>query len=323
MRNPTATTTPAFSPSLAAWLGDAAADALLAEAALPHKPGLVGPGRSGAHDDMDHPLMVASAEALRPWFSNFAAIALASDEADPGRILAALRPAGIRAEEDMFRVTGGVNTHKGAIFALGLLAACSALLTARLAAAHPAAIHPEESLEPGDAIRALAARMAGGIIAAELSAERKLQETPSRESAGERLFRQLGARGARGQAEAGYPIVGTCVLPVLRRARACSVSGDAAGREAALVEALLGSMAELEDTCILSRGGPAGLKFVRAGARTVLELGALGTAEGRLALERFDAGLTARRLSPGGSADMLAAGIFLDSVENTLILQRV
>lgn len=311
MQSPLEPSIPTSHSNLAVWLGNAAADALLVEAALPYKPGLVCPGRSGSHDDMDYPLMVASAQALRPWFVTFAAIALASEDDNPKNILSALRPAGIRAEEGMFRATGGVNTHKGAIFALGLLTACSALVVA----GHPASARPDESLELSEAIRALVAVMSGGIIAAELSAERKLQGTNPRESAGERLYRQLGARGARGQAEAGYPIVGTRVLPVLRRARAVSSSVSAAGREAALVEALLGAMAELEDTCVLSRGELAGLEFVRSGARMVLEHGALATEAGRAALEAFDVELTARGLSPGGSADLLAAGIFLDVVE--------
>jgi len=318
--------------ALAAFLGDAAAEALLAEAALQGKPGLVGPSRPGAHDDMDHPLMVASAESLRPWFAAFASRALsaaaggaangAGAVAGPREILAALRPLGLRAEEDMFRTTHGVNTHKGAVFTLGLLVAAAALAVADYG-------DGDGDGEPGGALAEtvlrLAAAMASGIVGAELAGHARAAgctvgtagigaDGAGTVSAGTRLYRELGVRGVRGEAEDGYPILARRILPPLRRSRSAPV-GE---REMALMDALLGSMAELDDTCVLSRGGPEGLAIVRAGAARVLEAGALHTDEGRAALARLDAEFVERRLSPGGSANLLAAGIFLDAVEVAL-----
>ncbi len=291
---------------LAVKLGKAAADALLEEARLPLKPGLVCPASRGAHEDMDYGLLVVSAEALRPWFAGFAAFAVGAAADPPKTVFTGLRPLGLEAEADMFRATKGINTHRGAIFALGLLAAAAALDLAGDGSPRGACMP-----FPGDRIRALAAEMAGGLVAAELGAA---ASTAGRESAGRRLYREQGARGARGQAEDGYAIVGARILPPLRAARG---AGEEA-RQAALIVGLLGAMCDLDDTCILARGGLEGLAFTQSGAGEALAKVVRGGAESREALEGLDRALVARRLSPGGSADLLAAGIFLDAIEAEL-----
>jgi triphosphoribosyl-dephospho-CoA synthase len=274
---------------------------------------------------MDHGLMSASAEALRPWLSRFAALAFELSHLGPPETLAALRPLGVAAEEDMFRITCGVNTHKGAVFTLGLLVAASARVLAYTAPPGSRSAD-QRGLLAADAIRSEAAAMASGIVATELGAGRR--------TAGERLYAQLGTRGVRGQAESAFPSL-AAILPILRRARkpglvpasappampvvVISPSPDV---EAARLEALLASMAELEDSCILSRGGPEALAFVRSHAAAALAAGAPLSDAGRKLLLQLDADLVSRHLSPGGSADLLAAGIFLDAVESTLIPPR-
>ena len=98
-------------------LGDLAADALRGEAALSPKPGLVDARTNGAHTDMDLTLMLRSAETLRPWFCRMVRLGL--DGAAPAQ----LQNAGRQAEAQMLQATGGVNTHKGALYALSLLRA--------------------------------------------------------------------------------------------------------------------------------------------------------------------------------------------------------
>lgn len=98
-------------------LGNLAADALREEAALSPKPGLVDSRTNGAHTDMDLLLMLRSAETLRPWFCRMVRLGL--DGAAPAQ----LQNAGRQAEEEMLQATGGVNTHKGALYALSLLLA--------------------------------------------------------------------------------------------------------------------------------------------------------------------------------------------------------
>ncbi len=96
-------------------LGKMAENALLAEVHFTPKPGLVDEANNGAHRDMDVPLFERSAHALRPCFEEF--VRLGIQGASP----AALQQAGVRAEQAMFAATGGVNTHKGAIYSGALL----------------------------------------------------------------------------------------------------------------------------------------------------------------------------------------------------------
>lgn len=96
-------------------LGEMAENALLAEVHFTPKPGLVDEANNGAHRDMDVPLFERSAHALRPCFEDF--VRLGIQGASP----AALQQAGVRAEQAMFAATGGVNTHKGAIYSGALL----------------------------------------------------------------------------------------------------------------------------------------------------------------------------------------------------------
>lgn len=96
-------------------LGEMVENALLAEVHFTPKPGLVDEANNGAHRDMDVPLFERSAHALRPCFEEFVRLGL------QGASPAALQQAGVRAEQAMFAATGGVNTHKGAIYSGALL----------------------------------------------------------------------------------------------------------------------------------------------------------------------------------------------------------
>ncbi len=289
----------------AAFIARAAGRALLREAAAAPKPGLVDRLGSGSHDDMDFMTFADSALALRPAFEalSLRGILRGAEDADwalglcrpdaarDAAFLAELRPIGIEGEEAMFTATGGVNTHKGALFLLGLLAAVAGLLAG--AGARPDA----------DRVRALAARIARGVSDREL---------PAAASNGARAFRAYGSRGVRGEAESGFASLDSGALAVLRAASASGRRPD----DAACVEALLSIMTVCDDTTLLHRGGAEAAETARSGAARVLEAGALRTEEGRAELERFSADMVRRRLSPGGSADLLACGIFLADVES-------
>ncbi|MEU8382849.1 triphosphoribosyl-dephospho-CoA synthase [Streptosporangium sp. NPDC048865] len=277
------------SPS-AALLADLAVRALRQEACLSPKPGLADGRGRGAHDDMGLPLLLASARTLRP---TFRAVAEAAERAAAGaRFLPEPAGAGLReelgrlgraGEAAMLRATRGVNTHRGALWTLGLLVAATAAGAAD---------------EREAAVRA--ARLAA-------LPDRRLPAGPP--SHGELARRRYGVPGARGEAEAAFPHVVEVALPRLCRARAAG-----APAEVARLDALLAVMSLLDDTCVLHRGGPEGLRVVRAGAGRVLAEGGAGTARGRAALAELDGRCAARRLSPGGSADLLAAALFLDMV---------
>lgn len=295
-------------------LGDLASLALVEEAELEPKPGLVDPSHPGAHDDMDLATLLSSARALRDCFTECASAGAAFHGDDPRALLRALRPIGMRGESAMYAATGGVNTHKGAIFCLGILTAAAAALDGGDAIRRI----PREGQRDGEcgggplgeAALDYTRAMCTGLVSAELGGG-SAGALGAPRTAGERLYKAFGSLGARGEAENGFPTLRRRVLPILRSSR----GAGPAGRRTARLDALLAAMAELEDSCLLARGGPEALDFVRREAGVVIARGGASTRDGLTALRRLDGALCERRLSPGGAADMLAAGLFLDSLE--------
>lgn len=254
---------------------------LLYEVCVTPKPGLVDRVNNGSHRDMDIYSFLSSAPALQPYFRTCVAVGRETAALPAPETLKALRRPGKKAEKTMFRATGGVNTHKGAIYSMGIL--CGAL--GRLAREEWTS--PERILEE-------AGRMAAGTVAAELGGL-----TPeSARTSGERFFLQYGISGIRGEAEAGFPSVRDAGLPVLERFLAEGRSNDEAG-----AAALLAILASTPDTNIIARGGIGAYRRVTAELQKILEKTALPERE---ELEELDRVYTEENLSPGGSADLLA-----------------
>lgn len=279
---------PAQARALGERLGRLAGRALLREALLTPKPGLVDRANSGAHHDMTLSSFLASARALSPCLPRFFVTGHAHAAAPPALALAALRPIGLSCEIAMLAATGGVNTHKGAIFALGLALGACGRLSARGAALD------------AETICAEVAAMCRGLVAREMGS--------AAPTAGVAAFRAYGFAGARGEAEAGFPLVRGLALPALRRALARGASG-----EEALLRALMALLTCAADTNLLSRGGMEAVVYVRAAARAAA--GAADAGALKASLRELDAAFIARRLSPGGSADLLALTWFLHRVD--------
>lgn len=262
-------------------IGRLAIRSLYREVALPIKPGLVGPQGSGSHEDMDYRTFVRSLQALRGYFP-----AIAAAGADrPG--FAPLKTLGIAAESDMLAATGGINTHRGAIFNLGLLCAAAGWLVAA----------GEKTLP--ETVCALVVR--------EWSAAILAGDTPDAPAShGQWVARRHGAGGARREAASGFPAATEVGLPAYRHV--LGLTGDG---EAAATQALFALMAELEDTNLLWRGGREGLDWARQAAAGFLAAGGVAAAGWRERAAEIDQQFTARRLSPGGSADLLGVTLFL------------
>lgn len=260
--------------------------ALLYEACTTPKPGLVDRCNSGSHTDMDLFTFMAGAAALQPYFARCVAIGQETAQELPQVTFAALRPAGRLAEGEMLRATGGVNTHKGAVFIMGLV--CAAL--GRLGRS-----------AWGDVSQILrqCADMAVGVTA-------ELQNASA--TAGERFYRDYGLRGIRGEVEDGFPSVRKAGLPALEKALAEGKSTEQAG-----CEALLALMSVCEDTALLHRAGYDGWQRIKLRSAQLLEQGVT-----RDALERFDRELIAQNASPGGSADLLALCWLLHFLQETV-----
>ena len=262
-----------------------ARQALIAEAELTPKPGLVDRRGCGAHTDLSLEIMRRSAVAIEPYFVQ---MALASGGGQPSQsIRERLALIGRQAERAMLDATGGSNSHKGAIWALGLLV--SAL-----------AMHDKD-----DVTASTVADTAKAIASFEDRA------IPRLVSHGDMVARRYGVVGARGEALSGFPHVVDVGLPALRRKRR-----SAASEQVARLDTLLSIMASLDDTCLLYRGGVVALAAAKKGAAAVAAVGGTGTRLGREELYRLDRRLMDLHVSPGGSADLLAATLLLDAVEH-------
>ena len=275
-------------------LGSIAAWALREEALLTPKPGLVDRRGSGAHADMDLAMLLRSTDALEPHFVRLAEYAAAMPLG--AALRARLGAIGGDAEAAMLAATGGINTHRGAIWALGLLIAGFASLTT--ASDDDAELEDAETEIDAHAICRRAARIARLPMVAKVSA-----------SHGNAMRARYGVSGARGEAQTGFFHVREVALPVLRGAR--TRYGD---EWTARLHALIALIARLDDTCLLYRGGAEALAFAQHSAQCTLDFG-LDNENGWRAFDELDRGLIARNASPGGSADLFAAALLLDRID--------
>ena len=267
-------------------LAEEAHDALLAEVYSTPKPGLVDLANNGAHKDMDVELFEKSADALTQYFYDAATLGMR------GCSMAELRERGLVAEQEMYAATGGVNTHKGMIYSMGLLLAGMGMALT------------DGSSVNNNSLRQEAIKNAAGLASED--AERMLARARSNpDTNGAAVLRDYGALGATGHAASGFP---GAVFTTARLEYYIKEEKLPGGEAGAL--ALCDSMASLEDTNLLHRGGAEGLAFTKEKASTI---SGLPISDRIAALTELDNEMIERNLSPGGSADMLALAFLLGS----------
>jgi triphosphoribosyl-dephospho-CoA synthase len=269
-------------------IADQAVLALLHELAAWPKPGLVSHVDTGSHTDMDAAMMQSSAAALRPFFAE---LAMAGRD---GAGMGQLRIIGLRAEAAMLAATGGVNTHRGAIFGLGLL--CAAAGAVAEISAEGAAVAP---VRLGQVV---VQRWAGDIQRGPIPLF----------SHGAAALRRYGAGGARGEAAGGFRSVYEVGWPALRQGRSLQSNDPSAPP----VQACFALIAAVHDTNLLHRGGADGMRFAGEAAASFLLEGGVGAPDWRARAAIVHAAFVARRLSPGGCADLLAMTLFVDALES-------
>ena len=264
-----------------------AQQALLYEVGITPKPGLVDRENNGSHSDMDFFTFQRSAAALYPYFEDCAVIGRRTRAESPERTFALLRAPGKAAQGQMLAATGGVNTHKGAIFSLGIL--CGAL--GRL-----------DRTQWADSKLVLEVC---GQMTKSLLADFTSQDGPG--TVGQTLYREYGITGVRGQAAAGFPEVLKLALPKLREGLRLGLS---------LNESAWGCLMELiahtVDTCLIHRGGYARQQQIAAQAQALLREQPFPDRE---TMEVWNARFVAENLSPGGCADLLSMTLMLYFLE--------
>lgn len=214
----------------------------------------------------------------------------------PKEIFSKIRQIGQMGEGKMFHKTRGVNTHKGTLFLMGICCAAGG-----------------KALYSGagfSSIQKIIRDMTEGLVERELSSRViELENThPSRLTHGERLFLSHKVEGIRGEVQRGLPTVFDVGLEVYK-------GNQELGQNDRLVQTLLAIMQFSEDTNILHRHSFETLKEVQRRAKQILDLGGMRTAAGIKAIEELDEDFCRRKISPGGSADLLGVTVFLYFLE--------
>ena len=257
-------------------IGHLASMALQAELDTTPKPGLVDRNDNGAHRDMDHALMRRSIQALHPYFVRLAQIGFDNPQPRHDEI----QQVGIEAEQAMFKATGGVNTHKGALFSIGL----AAVALGGMACSNNAQLH---SLS--NSIASLASLF-----------------PDTSETHGSKAKANNKLKGALDNAREGYTQLFKAWLPFY-------LDRLAEGDRYALHKTLLRIMCDLDDTNIVYRTSMETMQEVQAEARRMLEH-IPETTHFEAALQAMNTDYIRRNISPGGSADMLSLVVFLSNV---------
>ena len=279
----------AYSRRVAAWSDNAASArrtalgvAFLAvrslhiELSLHPKPGLVTPLDNGSHHDMDAATFMRSLFTLRHYFKH---ICQAGMREAPFKQLKQL---GIEAEARMLAATGGVNTHRGAIFSLGLLCAAAGCAHARRLPPTPATLR--------------------ALLLANWGAELACHSVSGADSHGLRAAALHAASGAREEGARGLPSVFEIGVPALQATLA-----RGGGAYHARIDALFTLMAHISDTNVLHRGGARGALLVRLHARRFIDNGGTAHSHWQTTAQDCHRRFVRHRLSPGGAADLLAA----------------
>ena len=283
--------------------------ALVEELDTTPKPGLVDQHDNGAHTDMDHTLFLRSIDAVVPHLTRMG-MAGYDWQGDLSGLFPVIQRIGVEAEQAMFCATGGVNTHKGAIFTLGILAASVGYLDG-----HPETGAIDGPIQPAH-VSQTATLICRDAMAAQFSAmdEKKRQLDAGADiplTHGERIYCELGIRGIREEAARGFPTVFTVALPRLQGAGA----HDQDTFNTAKLTALLAVMSQLDDSNVIARANMSGLTWVKQTSQTMLsQLENPESPDLIPQLSRLNALFIQRNISPGGAADLLGAALFIHAL---------
>lgn len=265
--------------------------AILLEVTTHPKPGLVTRLSNGSHQDMSIFTFMMSSAVLAKAFHDLQDIGMAH-QGNIQELFGKIRAYGVQAEQELLQVTKGINTQRGILFAGGIVSAVAGYAL-------------QKNLDK-QALLPLIKEMAAGLVAKELQNIDHPDAT-----AGEKLYRQYGITGIRGEVEKGFPSVVNHGLPALKEAFAKGASINDA-----LVHSLLALMTVVEDSNVIWRTDVDTLQEVHHIAAAILAKGSIFTEVGRKAILEAEAYFEKRRISPGGSADLLSITITLYLLEN-------
>ncbi len=258
--------------------------ALITEVSASPKPGLVDILNSGSHLDMDYYTFVKSSVAICDFFKDAFDLGIKNYMKDD---FCELRELGKVCEKKMYLATGGVNTHKGIIFSLGLMVYATA-----------------NQYVVGDlSVATVIERVK--FLARDITSELK----SDLKTAGGMQYKRYGLKGVREEAEEGFEKANAIGLYNLKKYLKSFSLNDA------IVNTLMHFMEVLEDSNLIKRGGIEGLMYAKKSATCAISLGLMGTSEGRNYIYSLNEEFIKRNLSPGGSADYLILTLYLYFLE--------
>ncbi|OEZ55019.1 2-(5''-triphosphoribosyl)-3'-dephosphocoenzyme-A synthase [Duganella sp. HH105] len=261
---------------------------LHAELCLYPKPGLVSLVDTGSHDDMNALTFMRSLFSLRHYFKK---ICLAGWHDAP---FSRLKQLGIEAEARMLKATRSINTHRGAIFSLGMLCATAGRARAQGTPMTPAALRAAMLIRWGEELAMHAA---------------PADTCPAELSNGLRVAARYAVSGAREEGALGLPSVFEIGVPALLASRARGAS-----MTHARIDTLFTLMARINDSNVYHRAGPQGAQTVRAHAQRFIDLGGTANIDWHAEALASHQVFIQQRLSPGGAADLLAASCLVQAI---------
>ncbi|WP_101698128.1 triphosphoribosyl-dephospho-CoA synthase [Clostridium minihomine] len=264
-----------------------AVKALLYEVCIAPKPGLVDRLNNGAHQDMDIYTFLDSACALSGYFREITEQGIRLQRVSPEHLLPYLQRFGVLAEQEMFRATGEVNTHKGIVFSMGILCAAAGHLYGKTRRVSIAEL----------------LRVCGEIAGQARPAEEREKTAATN---GERLYQKYKIEGVRGEVFREFPSVRLHGFPAFCRAMKKGWDINSAG-----VYALFHIMAHLEDTNLISRSSLETQMQIQKKLCEILQDDSLSPQEVLHQAEEMDKEFIRLNISPGGAADMLSITLMI------------
>lgn len=271
--------------------------ALTYEVLLSPKPGLVDRFDSGAHNDMDIYTFMDSIESLDNYLYECTKAGYEYKGANYYEILDIIRPLGIEAENRMLEATGGINTHKGAIFIFGIL--CAAIGNVK---------------SSNKEINFKNISHTSSMIAYNILDDFKIVDSNNL-TYGTSQFKNLGLTGIRGEVKDSFPSIKGSLIKFI------DTIEEGFNEKIALGESLLYLMSILDDSNVIGRTGAEGLEYMRKSVNSIIEKGGYKTSCGLDLISKTNIDFINRRISPGGCADLASATLFIYWIVNSGFLE--
>ena len=275
-------------------LADLGIEALINEVSAWPKPGLVDPVEHGAHPDMDYFLFVKSSISMRPYLKKCALAGLNFDNHFPlFELFNEIREFGKVAESEMLKVTAGINTHKGAIFSLGIVTA---------AVGFNLQYHQLNNENLQHTIK----KMLVNLINEDLKNKKNDGQS---QTAGIQQYQEYGLGGVRSEAAAGYPVVFDYGLPAFNSYQDLNLNDR-------LVMTLMVIARYTTDSTLIKRASsPEIIVWKNRQLDDFFVKGGISEKKGRDFILKLQATFSENKLSLGGCADLLIITVFIAKVK--------